>query len=184
MASDTRVSIKISADQASRLDARKTDEETRTGFAMKMIEQGLDGATAIDLDNIEKQPFFKHLAGGKGKDYQDGLMSLELTEQELIDMAIAKTGKRYEELMKDALITHCKEQITQSARREHIDKTTEGSPEKRLQTVFAELSDMMMDGRYTPRGGRLKISAVAQRAGVNYGTARKWAEGYQPELLE
>jgi hypothetical protein len=181
---DNKAHIRISKELAEKLDGLELG--SRNQAAETMIEKALNPTegTGVELDNSEKQPFFKHLSGGKGEEYKADLMALELTEQELIDMAIAKSGKRFDTLMKEALISYSKEQITHAARRDYMDQTSDGSPEKRLQEVFADLTNKMMEGTYRPRGGRLNVSAVSQRAGVNYNTAKKWALENQPELLE
>ena len=190
MARTNNTGIRFSDKIINDLDERRGDL-TRVQIADEIMTKGLSAVSEsavehespLALDSTEKQSFFKHLTGGEGKEYQTELMSLELTEQELIDMAIAKSGKRYETLLKEALISHAKEQITQSARRDHKNVNSDGSPEKRLKEAFAELTTMMMEGGYRPRGGRLNISAVAQRARVNYNTAKQWALENQPEIL-
>ena len=181
---DNRAHIRISKELADKLDGLELG--SRNQAAETMIEKALNPTegTGVELDSTQKQPFFKHLSGGKGEEYKTALMALELTEQELIDLAIAKSGKRFDVLLKEALISYSKEQITHAARREHKDQTSDGSPEKRLQEAFAELTNMMMEGVYRPRGGRLNVSAVSQRARVNYNTAKQWALENQPELLD
>jgi len=151
----------------------------------ELVEKGMRQAndSQFELDNQVKYQFFKHLHGGKGKEYQNDLMGLEMTERELIDLALAESGKRYSDLLREAIISTAKEQITLAARRKQQNDEGMGSPEKRLEDAFKELHDLMMEGRYRPRGGRLNISAVSQRSRVNFGTAKKWAELNQPELL-
>ena len=191
MARANNNTVRIPDDLATVLDGIKGDL-SRTQIAVQMISKGLNAGSdntleqesTLALDSTTFHYFFKHLSGGEGKEYQDDLKGLALTEQELVERAIVDSGKRYEDFMKEAMLTYAKEQITLTARREYQDQTTEGSPEKRLQEQFAKLTDLMMNGLYTPKGGRLKISAISQRAGVNYNTAKKWAESYQPELLD
>jgi len=137
----------------------------------------------LDLDKSTLHLFFKHLPGGKGKEYQEKLKELAMTEQELVDRAIAISGMSYQDFVKEAMTTYAKLQITLAARRNYLDEKTEGSPETRLQSKFDELENEIRLGEYTPKNGRLNISAVATRAKVNFYTAKKWAEIYHKELL-
>ena len=183
MAED-QVSVRVDKELIEKIDTAR-GEVSRGRKVNEVIEKGLKqgNGSQFELDDQEKQQFFKHLSAGKNKEYQADLMTLELTERELIDLAVEKSGLRYGDLLRQALISAAKEQITLAARREHQNESGDGSPENRLQQAFAELTEMMFEGRYKPRGGKLNISAVSQRARVNYGTAKKWAELNQPELL-
>ena len=190
MARANNSTVRIPDDLASLLDEIKGDL-SRTQIAIQMISKGLnassdstDSENAVELDPTTFHYYFKHLTCTKGKEYQADLKALALTELELVDSAIAKSGKRYKDFMKEAMLTYAKEQLTLAARREYQDEHTEGSPEKRLQTAFADLTEKAFSGQYTPKGGRVNLSAISSRAGVNYNTAKKWAESYQPELFE
>jgi len=178
-----KVSVRINKELIDKIDL--IEGVSRDSKVDTVIEKGLrqSNGSQFELDNQEKQQFFKHLLGGKGKEYQNDLMGLNLTERELIDLALSESGKTYSQLLREAVISTAKEQITLAARRKQQNDEGMGSPEKRLEDAFKELHDLMMEGRYRPRGGRLNISAVSQRSRVNFGTAKKWAELNQPELL-
>lgn len=179
-----KASVRINKDLVEKIDAVR-GEVSRDSKVNQLLEKGLKegNGSEFELDDQTKQQFFKHLTGGKGKEYQNDLIGLEMTERELIDLALEKSGKRYSDLLREAIISTAKEQITLAARREQQNDKGDGSPERRLEEAFRELTDLAMEGRYKPRGNRLNISAVSQRARVNYGTAKKWAELNQPELL-
>jgi len=190
MARANNSTVRIPDDLATVLDGIKGDL-SRTEIAVQMITKGLNTSTdsadsenAVELDPTTFHYYFKHLTCTKGKEYQADLKALAMTELELVDSAIAKSGKRYGVFMKEAMLTYAKEQLTLAARREYQDEHTEGSPEKRLQTAFEDLTEKVFSGQYSPKNGRLNVSAIAARAGVNFNTAKKWAESYQPELVE
>ncbi len=137
----------------------------------------------LTFDSTTKHRFFSHLLPSKGKEYHNDLQRLELTESELIVMALQKSGLTYSELLKQALISTAKEVITRHARNEYLNELGADTPEIRLSKTFADLKRQFEQGTYFPRGGRLKISAIAMRSGVNYTTAKKWAAENHPELL-
>ena len=181
MSTDNRV--RVNKDLADKLKDAYGDSWKDS--AIELLEKSLESGNLISLElsNDERYRYFSHLSGGKGKEHHQALMELELSEQELIALALEKTGKTLKDLVKDAVLSHAKEQISHATRREYQDKSSAGSPEKRLHQAFAELHEQMMDGRYRPRGGKMTISVVAQRARVNYNTAKEWALANQPELL-
>lgn len=190
MARANNSTVRIPDDLATMLDGIKGDL-SRTEIAIQMINKGLNAGSdskverdsTEELDSTVFHQFFKHLSGGEGKKYQDDLKLLALTDYDLVEKGISDSGKNYQNFKIEAMKSYAKEQISLAARRNFQDENTEGSPEKRLQTTFAKLTDEMMNGQYHPKNGRLNVSAVAARAGVNYNTAKKWAESYQPELL-
>jgi hypothetical protein len=185
-------SVRISAEILDRIDSLVDSEgaKSRGEIVEKLIDRAIRMKDLeLQLDTKRKSQYFKHLTGGKGKEYQVDLMTLELTEQELIEMALEKSGKSYTDLLKEGLISASKEAITRSARNEYLNQSALenpgllGTPERRLQVALAELTEMAFQGRYRPRGGKMNISAVAARAHVNPNTAKEWARQNQPDLL-
>jgi|GEM_PF-4354979 len=191
MARANNNTVRIPDELATVLDGIKGDL-SRTQIAVQMISKGLnagsDSAVAREsteeFDSTVFHYYFKHLTCKEGKEYQADLKALALTHYDLVEKGIAKSGKSYQDFKIEAMTAYAKEQITLAARRDFQDEHTEGSPEKRLQTAFADLTEKAFSGQYTPKGGRVNLSAISSRAGVNYNTAKKWAESYQPELLE
>ena len=183
MARANNSTVRIPDELATVLDGIKGDL-SRTQIAVQMISKGLNASSdsavehenAVELDSTTFHHYFKHLTCKEGKEYQADLKALAMTELELVEKGISDSGKSYQDFMKEAMLSYAKEQISLAARRNFQDENTEGSPEKRLQSKFEELKNEMMTGQYTPKNGRLNISAVAARAGVNFNTAKKWAE--------
>lgn len=189
MAVVKRIGVKLSPELSEMIRDELTDHSDLNANALvnEIVEQYFEQSSQPRIpamDTETKQQFFSYLKPSEKEPYKQELHGLELTEQELLDLAIVKSGKSFDVFVKEALIAHAKEQITFAARREHIDQSTEGSPAKRLQEAFAELTELEMSGQGNFRGGKLNLTAIANRARVNYQTARKWALQNQPELLE
>lgn len=142
----------------------------------------------LQLDTEKKIKPFTHLGGKKldRQDYYRDLVDQAYTEQELVDRAIAVSGKRLDELIKDALISQAKEEITRATKREHEEKTgtAKTGVSEKLYKALAELTAMQEAGTRKFKFNRINISSVAKEAGVDYKTAVKWAKDNQPELLE
>lgn len=194
-------SIRIPDELMTQIDEVTPDIEVKKDKVVHVIEQGLnpsnvetDGDTdeGIELDDTTKHSYFKHLKGGKGKEYQTELAQLDLTEQELVDLALELTGIRFDALIKQGLLMMCKQEISLAYRNQYLEKADPEdtgrihakTPISRIQDAFAELTDKMETGEYRPRNNRISLSVLAQTSKTNYNTVKKWAEKYQPELLQ
>jgi len=187
-----KVRVEISEETAEKLRAlnlKSLDQAVEMmltkAFEISERQSEQTNAVRIDLDNRKAQHWFGYLSQGKEEEYKADLIPLYLTERQLVDMAIEQSEVSLEVLAKEGLLSRCKEVITTTARRRHYyDKTPSGSTYKRLDTAFAQLCEEINNGTYVPMKGRLTLSVVANRARVNYNTAKRWAMSYRPELLE
>lgn len=160
-------------------------ESSLTEKARELIEMGLETSEKeFVLDDVEKQEFFKHLSGGKGKEYHDGLKNLLLTETELVEMALAETGMTYRDLLKKALLSTAKEVITRNAKDKHMIESGEMTPRMRMHKAVADLEREMFEGSLKVRNGRLSPTRIYGRAGVNPGTGKKILEEDFPHYME
>lgn len=129
----------------------------------------------LEFDNERKQHFFSHLVDGK-EPYKQELASIELTEQELFDLALTKIVISPEAFIKEALVSAAKEAVTRSARDAWSLNNGRSTPFIKLDKAEAELLHLRdVEKTYNPRGGELKLTMIAQRAGVAMKKARSWA---------
>jgi len=199
---DKRPSIRVSVESHSKIEANR-GKQSQGEFisslfaAVDELRAKVDELSAVTeqksaldfkLDAEKKMKPFGHLGGKKLKNqpHYEKLVDKYYTEQELVDEAIVLSGKSKSELVKDALISQAKEEITRATKRKYEEeKGIAKSPVgEKLYKALAALTQQQEAGTLKVKFGRINISRVAKEAGVDYKTAVKWAEGNQPELLE
>jgi len=138
------------------------------------------------LNDQKKRNFFWYLCEGKMEPYKAELVTLMLTERELVERALTERNIPIDAFVKEALIEYSKTALINETKRKVQDQTKELSPYTRLENAYKELTSEIERGIFKPRSksGGLSIAMVAARSRVNYRTARLWADVYHPELLD
>jgi hypothetical protein len=159
---------------------QSTAEKTR-----ELIKMGMTALQdRFELDDTIKQSFFSHLTIKKGEEYKDQLKTLELTENELVSLALEKSGLTYAQLMKQAVLSTAKELVTRETRRQFLEESGIETPELRIQKAISQLEREMFEGTYRPKNGKIGVSRIAGVSGCNYNTVKTWLQENQPELLD
>lgn len=159
--------------------AKVRDVLTRHHSNTTIAKLQIDNQTPIRVFQTSKPDVREAVANKLSLDkVKDGRQEFyEMTLQQLVDETLKITGQTVEQLVSDALLTHCQKQLSMKhgatgtgRNRENSTKGVAGAADQRIEESYRYLIET---------GQKITASSLAGVAGTNYNTAKRFLETVQ-----
>lgn len=189
---DNRVSATLSEDLKTKVDTaiEKGQAKNKSDLISQALEfyfSNQNNQNTQQVSNLSNEPqeWFTSTKSENKTEIREALnietADILMSEAELLQKASELSQISIDEIERQGRQLIAQKLITQNAKTSKTNKSgngqgVAGGADQRLDDAYEQLKQMIASGAYKPKGGKLSLTAVSNRAMSNYNTSRSWAE--------